>query len=383
MTIPIIPSMKKVAIIGTSNSILKGGWVEGLSEFYPVISNFSLGASPSLYAHYVLEKYNILQKYDILIIDFSLNDTFFIQYDTISPNFLLKSFESLLLVLSRQNKCMPVLLNFINKTMYREKIYSTYELYNKMASAYGIPHFPIGDLIARARLPVSHPNFFLDDWHISRPVSNYIGKMLGESIKNCELIWGRQKKYQSIENEIKFSLPNPEKIKAMNTKLSKKKTSLASYDAYDMAPESRLIVSEKKELCAIFVSQVPFASCCLSIVTDDEKYFCQKAATQMSSLTFSFKSLYGPLRSKTNFAFIYARKNAKLCDEDCNLRKKDTLASFSLIDVLFVENYRPDILFELFENSEKRKKILNLLDYIIEAQLRQYTQKILLALGEG
>ncbi len=68
----------KIAIIGTSNSIIKSGYLETYKalEYPNQVDSFSLGGSVISYAAFALEYYNILNNYDIIITEFSGNDSF-------------------------------------------------------------------------------------------------------------------------------------------------------------------------------------------------------------------------------------------------------------------------------------------------------------------
>lgn len=65
----------KIAIFGTSNSILRGGWVDGLRENIPgaEIENFSIGNSPGF--SFGLYMSRDLSAYDVVFLDSTVNDT--------------------------------------------------------------------------------------------------------------------------------------------------------------------------------------------------------------------------------------------------------------------------------------------------------------------
>lgn len=374
------PSAKKVAIIGTSNSILREGWTEGFKQFYPSVTNFSLGASPSLYAHYILHKHDILNKFDLVIIDFALNDSFFMQHDTIDSRFLLKSFDSLLNTLANQRHCAPIILNFVNKLMFKHKTFSTYDLYNLLASAHGIPYFPVGDLIARTRLPLSHPNFFLDDWHIARAIGRIFGETLGATTKHALNLRESQNEHGSGQTDLAFSTLSSGETKAVNTALSPKKTSLASYDAYDFNQDSRLILAKSHALCALFLCQPVGCPCCISIAADHQNFFCQKAKTTVNSQTFMFKSLYRPVAAQTSHTLLFGRHHPKICRADCNVRDIDTLTPFAFIDALFVENYHADDVMDVTATPQTTRDPLNLVNHLDDRQLHHLTRQVLSSL---
>lgn len=71
--------MKKVLIIGESNSVMIGGWVEGFSNAIKdtcVVDNFSCGSTGMLNAIYHISLVN-LESYDLVVLDHFINDVRF------------------------------------------------------------------------------------------------------------------------------------------------------------------------------------------------------------------------------------------------------------------------------------------------------------------
>ena len=68
----------KVAVIGTSNTIIKVGYFNKLKRKFEnsavTIDRYSLGGTTSLTASYMLEKFNIINNYDYIVLDFNIND---------------------------------------------------------------------------------------------------------------------------------------------------------------------------------------------------------------------------------------------------------------------------------------------------------------------
>lgn len=101
----------KIAIVGTSNSILKDGWVKYYRELVQdvEIDNYSLGSNSSLYGHYILEKKDILDKYDYCFIDFAVNDQHFFDKGLISEELLVASYLDFIRKF-RNSNCIPIFL---------------------------------------------------------------------------------------------------------------------------------------------------------------------------------------------------------------------------------------------------------------------------------
>ena len=67
----------KIAILGTSNSILKNGYAPLYQalEFPNQVDNYSIGATICQFIPFALEKYAIFKNYDFLITDCCPNDS--------------------------------------------------------------------------------------------------------------------------------------------------------------------------------------------------------------------------------------------------------------------------------------------------------------------
>lgn len=67
----------KIAVIGTSNSVLKSGYFETYKalEYPHQVDLFAIGGTIISYASFALEYYAILEKYDLIITEFSTNDS--------------------------------------------------------------------------------------------------------------------------------------------------------------------------------------------------------------------------------------------------------------------------------------------------------------------
>jgi hypothetical protein len=74
---------RKVAVIGTSNSIMKAGWFplaqKASTEHGLSLTNFSLGGCPSIYAAHAMYRHSLARNYDLLVFDFCVNDLMVMQ----------------------------------------------------------------------------------------------------------------------------------------------------------------------------------------------------------------------------------------------------------------------------------------------------------------
>lgn len=106
----------KIAILGTSNGVIHGGYGHILSQNTSShqVHNFSLGSNCSLYAGYKIDKEEIVYKYDYCVLDFCINDQNFYDRECLT---LRQSAANLFGALCKFNKshCKPLVLILSNE----------------------------------------------------------------------------------------------------------------------------------------------------------------------------------------------------------------------------------------------------------------------------
>jgi hypothetical protein len=106
----------KIAILGTSNGVLKDGYARFLltEQHRHEVRNFSLGGNCSIYASYGIEKYGIAESFDYCVLDFCINDENFCDLNTLTVE---QDMAYLYAALCRFNsaKCIPVILLLTNE----------------------------------------------------------------------------------------------------------------------------------------------------------------------------------------------------------------------------------------------------------------------------
>ncbi len=80
----------KIAVVGTSNSILVNGYfpVYQALEYPNQTDNFSIGGANCQLIPYSIEKYKIFDTYDFLITDCAVNDGDYLASNSRSPDWL-------------------------------------------------------------------------------------------------------------------------------------------------------------------------------------------------------------------------------------------------------------------------------------------------------
>jgi len=127
--------MQKIAILGTSNSILKTGYVRHLKIYDDIfVKNFGIGDTDSIYGIYQLTQYkNILNDFDYCIIDYSMNEYLYRNKKFISTERIL-FYIICIISLFKNKKCIPIFIllspmtmDTLNDPLYR-KIFNFFNI---------------------------------------------------------------------------------------------------------------------------------------------------------------------------------------------------------------------------------------------------------------
>ena len=186
--------MRKILILGTSNSILRGGWVDGLRSSLPTaqIDNRSIGASPGI--QFASEIDHDFTHYDFVFFDSVPNDEEY-QYNRefsgnleySSEKFVNDIIYQICRKISTESKL--IILGFCRK-QYINEISSVYENRIRIAMSLSVPFIDIRSIL------ISYMRFYdlmVDDIyeehpsHPNRNISKTIGSALGDIIKSNEL----------------------------------------------------------------------------------------------------------------------------------------------------------------------------------------------------
>jgi len=171
---------KKVAIFGTSNSLMKFGWVDGLKSHLGKeweIFNFSLGACSSIFiAYQIQENLDILKKFDLIIIEPIVNDISFYANKQVSFDLIRHAVESLCHDLRDVGIPVLYLLFPAQKRVAGIATDRVYNLHKNLAFGSG---FCVIDLFSAIKNyePVFE-DLFLDPGHIDIRLAYYIGRMI-------------------------------------------------------------------------------------------------------------------------------------------------------------------------------------------------------------
>ena len=136
--------MKKISLLGGSNSILSNSLRDGLTSENNHLINYSLGASTSLQCLYsILESHDEISKSDLIVTESNVNDSHVINNLEIDENLVLINIDSYYEALnSLALKTVIILMPFNEKKNKTESI-ETFEKITKQhlinAALYEIP----------------------------------------------------------------------------------------------------------------------------------------------------------------------------------------------------------------------------------------------------
>ncbi|MBW8284132.1 MAG: hypothetical protein K0M55_11050 [Rhizobium sp.] len=135
----------RIAIIGTSNSVMTRGWANALKKISPEhweIENLSLGASPSLYGSFIISKENIADNFDYALLDFTINDQQFLDISNLSLEYLAASYAGLLRHFATDEAvCTPICVFLPQRAFAQEgKNTDAYNICTRICDHYGIDY---------------------------------------------------------------------------------------------------------------------------------------------------------------------------------------------------------------------------------------------------
>jgi hypothetical protein len=181
--------MKKALYLGTSNGLISGGIVQGLSANFEVDCR-SIGASPSLLAHYLLDEIESIEAYDTVFIDYCINDNEHVKKGWIDKEHLYKSLRDLYGYLHSFNFNVVVIvlptLNYLNDFSSNLGVaYHTHLAQLHEFTIYNGYEFVLG-VIESGVLP---EDIFLDNAHLMPSAAMFFGLLVSKlSLKINKII---------------------------------------------------------------------------------------------------------------------------------------------------------------------------------------------------
>lgn len=171
--------MKKIAILGTSNSIMKHGYVHFLQK-YPEISVYSFGVGDvsSIYAIYKLLTENILDNFDCCVLDYSINEHIFMKNNDLPEKRVIFYLLSIISLFNKKH-CIPYFIllsprhiDTINNNLYRD-----------IFNYFKCPYTDFDNIFS----PIKSNDIYEGDSHYNLEFQEIIAKKLYKDLSNTSL----------------------------------------------------------------------------------------------------------------------------------------------------------------------------------------------------
>lgn len=236
--------MKKVAILGTSNAIIKDGYHTFLREYVDEdLDVFSIGANSSLCGIYLTLKNNIIDNYEYVIIDYCINETHYVRSSLLSLETEVAYFMSLL-GLFIGKKSIPLVLILSNGSYSLENSLGSVHRY--IAQCFNVRYIDFEECIYNY---YSHDKTLYlqgDKAHYSKEYQLIIAKMIFSALHAPQ-----QFPYNNFykTSPLYFNI-NHKDFEFINTQFSFRKTSIIHSELLKIDKISK-IKSKSKIICGI------------------------------------------------------------------------------------------------------------------------------------
>lgn len=223
----------KIALIGTSNSIIKNGYYHKLSGMLPkgVVDRYSLGATTSLTASYMIRKYNIADRYDFVILDFNINEYKAFFDEGLPPEHCVSFFSNACLNLIGK-KCKPLVL------ILKDEEFEFVESYQeRFATFFDIPTITLDDL---GNLPFQR---YSDTAHYRDRVQTLIAEKIYTSICNYKTHYPSEPELKNFNLRLLSEPWTDGSVKISNVGISKFHNSICSFNDLVLSSSSEIQVS--------------------------------------------------------------------------------------------------------------------------------------------
>ncbi|STX51397.1 Uncharacterised protein [Legionella busanensis] len=181
-------NLKKIAIVGGSNSIMLKDWWPAFREtmlrLYGInADNYGLGGISSLYGLTLIKDKHLFEHYDLLIFEYTLNDIYFHSLGGYSEQLIRAMTEELAYLASKTN-CKLIFLELsplseLDKSLYNTSVIAN--IYKQTACKYNINYFSATDFIKSELYSRSNiEQLYTDDMHYT---SRFAHKLSNQLIK--------------------------------------------------------------------------------------------------------------------------------------------------------------------------------------------------------
>ena len=166
--------MKKIAVIGTSNSIIKDGYGQFLLELLPgQVDLYGLGACSSINAVFLLLSREVIDKYEYVLFDFCINDYSYWRQKRLSK-YLILAYWAFIFERLRKSRTVPIFLLLTVSSGNRKMV----DFYINMARLFDAAYIDI----SRRFSGIPREELFRDHAHYSRGFQQKIAHAILETI---------------------------------------------------------------------------------------------------------------------------------------------------------------------------------------------------------
>lgn len=209
--------IKRIAIVGGSNSIMKKGWsaafIESMQRLYHVkIDSYALGGISSLYGLTLIKEKRLFELYDIVLFEYTLNDVYFYNRDSY-PTRLLTSVCNQLAIEAAKTNCKLVFCEFVPLSECEKSLddqSQVVNIYKKIANQFKINYVSVTDLMRDKQFSKANIELcYSDEMHyaskFSQEISNrIIAAVLSGRLSNANLSQKNELDETINLNKIKF-----------------------------------------------------------------------------------------------------------------------------------------------------------------------------------
>lgn len=334
----------KVLVVGTSNSVLRGGWVDGLKETVSgKVINRSVGASCSAFLLYELCSLSSrMEEYDIVIIDSMVNDEYFLNKGFLQEKYLLDYVQQIYTILAEK---IVIYLSFSSQQFFNCQ--SRAELIHRAQAfstgAYFISVKQILHNFLNDNKSIKQSLIYEDPGHVHRAIAKEIGRGIGKIINSTIL-----SKTANLTASSRFSIYIPGE---RGCRLVIEETKIRIELLFEYLDKSLIRLPKYKIIHGLFVNAKK-TNCCVEFYPDKNSYNIAKGYFgnydgKMQMKFLHFKRPFLPFRNylkvfknvennKISENFIHS-KNA-LESDDCLIQLAGILVSSSDINSVLLKN---------------------------------------------
>jgi hypothetical protein len=185
--------MLKIAVLGTSNSLMRQGWASAFTAAagrIATVDNLSLGAAPSIYGAYMAAAADVARRYDYCLIDFCINDQQLVDIGQLRLEQAASAFHSLLAAFRAEDAaCVPIVLILPQRDLIGAAAApSCRDLHARLCDLVGVGYIDVYAALERriAARGGGARDFLLDWAHLTPAASAAVARMALEAVVEAE-----------------------------------------------------------------------------------------------------------------------------------------------------------------------------------------------------